>query len=123
MGFRSYTDSIIGDLLLAAGDSAPFPSAEGKRPVSLIARCPDRLPLRGRFVCPLRFQRLARRAWDHLSCSTMRRPASPQKKSPRQPTRAESHDVEHQMNLTVIGADGALIEQRRQSGGRRLAEP
>jgi hypothetical protein len=24
----------------AAGDSAPFPSAEGKRPVSLIARCP-----------------------------------------------------------------------------------
>src|SRR5258708_37604158 len=40
MGFRSYTDSIIGDLLLAAGDSAPFPSAEGKRPVSLIARCP-----------------------------------------------------------------------------------
>jgi hypothetical protein len=44
-------------------------------------------------------------------------------KSPRQPTRAASHDVDHQMNLTVIGADGALIEQRRQSGGRRLAEP
>jgi hypothetical protein len=43
-------------------------------------------------------------------------------KSPRQPTRAESHDVDHQMNLAVIGADGALIEQRRQSGGRRLAE-
>jgi hypothetical protein len=41
-------------------------------------------------------------------------------KSPRQPTRAESHDVDHQMHLTVIGADGALIEWRRQSGRQVL---
>jgi hypothetical protein len=36
-------------------------------------------------------------------------------KSPQQPTWAESHDVDHQTNLRVIGADGELIERRRQS--------
>jgi hypothetical protein len=40
-------------------------------------------------------------------------------KSPRQPTRAGSHKVITRVSLKVIGADGALIERRRQSGGRR----
>jgi len=40
-------------------------------------------------------------------------------KSPRQPTRAGSHEVITRVSLKVIGADGALIERRRQSGDRR----
>jgi len=44
-------------------------------------------------------------------------------KSQRQPTRAGSHEVITRVNLTVIGADGALIEPRRQLSGRRSAEP
>jgi len=35
-------------------------------------------------------------------------------KSPRQPTRAGSHEVITRVSLKVIGADGALIERRRQ---------
>jgi hypothetical protein len=37
-------------------------------------------------------------------------------KSPRQEARAVRHDVDHQTNLMMIGANAALIERRRQSG-------
>jgi len=44
-------------------------------------------------------------------------------KSPRQGARAGLHQIDHRAILKVIGADGALIERRRQSDDGRLAEP